>query len=168
MDENECAARELHEGDRSKIAINDERTGVMVTMEMPPLRRGDFPDDETFEAAVASQKRREYAAMTDEIDISGLDKCEVLFALYEATSPMGLGFLQARGDVTVEDVRELIREWMKRNWWEPNHFPYIDYLWGRPLKVDLSGDAFDGRLFDRDAGAGEARAAVERLQEKKL
>jgi len=133
----------------------------MVMMEMPPLRRGDFPDDETFEAAVASQRRREYAAVTDEIDISGLDKCEVLFALYEATSPLGLGFLQARGDVTVEDVRVLVSAWS-----DDGRFPYIDYLWGRPLKVDLSGDAFDGRLFDRDAGAGEARAAVERLREK--
>jgi len=134
----------------------------MVMMEMPPLRRGDFPDDETFEAAVASQRRREHAAVSDEIDIAGLDKCEVLFALYEATSPMGMGFLQARGDVTVEDVRVLVSAWSDVE----RGFPYIDYLWGRPLKVDLSGDTFDGRLFDRDAGAGEARAAVERLREK--
>jgi hypothetical protein len=33
----------------------------------------------------------------------------------------------------------------------------FDYYFGRPLKVDLSGDEFDPWLYDRDAGTGAAK-----------
>jgi len=37
---------------------------------------------------------------------------------------------------------------------------YFDYLYGRVLKVDLSKDEFDERLYDRDCGEGAAQRAV--------
>ena len=41
---------------------------------------------------------------------------------------------------------------------------YFDYLYGRVLKVDLSGDGFDERLYDRDCGEGAAQRAVDSIR----
>lgn len=37
---------------------------------------------------------------------------------------------------------------------------YFDYLHGRVMKVGLSGDTLDPRLYDRDNGKGAALAAL--------
>ena len=37
---------------------------------------------------------------------------------------------------------------------------YFDYVHGRVLKVDLNGEAFSPRLYDRDNGPGAARQAL--------
>lgn len=89
------------------------------------------------------------------INIKGLDKAEVLKALYDRSHIQGMGWLQAVPDgfVTVEHCRELLHE-----------DTYFDYLYGRVLKVDLSGDEFDERLYDRDCGAGAARQAINKLR----
>ena len=91
------------------------------------------------------------------IDISGLDKAEVLLALYNASHVQGYGFIQAVDNYTLEDAR---RDY------EASHDKYFDYLHGRVLKVDLSGDEFDPRLFDRDCGEGAAYYAIEELRNK--
>ena len=44
---------------------------------------------------------------------------------------------------------------------------YFDYLHGRVLKVDLSGDEFDERLYDRDCGEGAAQRAVDSVRAEK-
>ena len=41
---------------------------------------------------------------------------------------------------------------------------YFDYLHGRVLKVELSGDEFDERLYDRDCGEGAAQRAVDSIR----
>lgn len=41
---------------------------------------------------------------------------------------------------------------------------YFDYLRGRVLKVDLSGDTFDTFLFNRDLGEGAAEAIIADLR----
>ncbi len=89
------------------------------------------------------------------IDIKGLDKAEVLKALYDNSHIQGLGFLQAvpDGTVTVEHCRELLK-----------HQTYFDYLYGRILKVDLSGDEFEERLYDRDNFPGSAARAISHLR----
>lgn len=68
------------------------------------------------------------------LDIKGLDKAEVLKALYDSSHVQGMGFLQAvpEGTVTVDLCRKLLKQ-----------STYFDYLYGRVLKVCLSGDAFD-------------------------
>ena len=85
------------------------------------------------------------------IDIKGLDKAEVLKALYDNSHVKGMGFLQAvpAGTVTVDHCRELLKQ-----------STYFDYLYGRVLKVDLSGDKFDERLYERDNGFGSAGRAI--------
>lgn len=93
------------------------------------------------------------------VDITGLDKAEVLLALYNNSSCKGLGFLAGIvDDYTLQDARRDIDEC-------PDH--YFDYLRGRVLKVDLSGDSFDSWLYDRDNGEGAAEAAIKALKEKK-
>lgn len=89
------------------------------------------------------------------IDIKGLDKAEVLKALYDHSHVQGLGFLQAvpEGTVTVEYCRELLK-----------NSTYFDYLHGRVLKVDLSGDTFEEWLYDRDCGVGAAKRAVDSVR----
>lgn len=89
------------------------------------------------------------------VDITGLDKVEVLYALYNASHVQGLGFLQAVDNYTLEDAR---RDY------EASDDKWFDYLHGRVLKVDLSGNEFNPRLFDRDCGNGAAAAAIEKLR----
>lgn len=87
------------------------------------------------------------------VDIKGLDKARVLKALYDHSHAQGLGVLQASGPITVEHCAELLEKQT-----------YFDYLYGRVLKVDLSGDEFDERLYDRDCGEGAAQRAVDSIK----
>ncbi len=102
------------------------------------------------------------------IDISGLDKAELLAALYNASEPLGMGILQARpGDMTIDEARELIGHGDDH----ARHYPdivrpsmYFDYVYGRPLKVDLSGDTMSQSLYDRDHGQGAAERIITALR----
>ena len=91
------------------------------------------------------------------VDIKGLDKARVLKALYDHSHVQGSGFLQAVPDgvVTVEHCEMLL-----------GSQTYFDYLHGRVLKVDLSGDEFDERLYDRDCGKGAAQRAVDSIRDE--
>lgn len=91
------------------------------------------------------------------INIKGLNKAEVLKALYDRSHVQGMGWLQAVPDgfVTIEHCEELLESQT-----------YFDYLYGRVLKVDLSGDEFDEGLYDRDCGAGAAMQAIAKVHAK--
>ena len=85
------------------------------------------------------------------IDLKGKNKAEVLAALYNASRPQGLGFLSFDAAfMTKKEARALL----------DSGRTYFDYLKGRVLKVDLSGDELDPRLYDRDNGQGAAAAAL--------
>lgn len=92
------------------------------------------------------------------IDIKGLDKAEVLLALYEGSRVLGLGILQARDTYTLEDAKKD---------YEESYDKYFDYHYGRLMKVDLSGDEFNDVLYDRDLGDGHACAIIDELKRKK-
>lgn len=111
--------------------------------------------------------------MSEAIDIKGIDKAELLAALYNNSRPMGMGFLQAReGVMTVEQARAEIesgddssRMFGKNS--AGNRELYFDYLRGRPLKSNLGGDTFDPWGYDRDnGGTGTAARIIARLREK--
>lgn len=94
------------------------------------------------------------------IDIKGLNKAEVLKALYDGSHIQGMGFMQAVPDgfVTVEHCQQLLEE---------TAYPYFDYLYGRVMKIDLSSDeSFEERLYDRDNGPGAAQRVIDRLRNK--
>lgn len=98
-----------------------------------------------------SKRRKEMAT----ISLKGLNKGKVLAALYNASHPQGLGILHFDPDpMTLEQAEFLLKRQTD-----------FDYLKGRVLKVDLSGDEFDPWLYDRDNGEGAAAAAIESCQE---
>lgn len=90
----------------------------------------------------------------NKINIAGLDKAEVLAALYNASRPLGMGFLNATaGDMSAEEARKYVDQGVKSEL-------YFDYLQGRVMKVDLAEDSLDPRLYDRDNGPGAAERAL--------
>ena len=95
--------------------------------------------------------------MSDVIDITGIGKPELLAALYNNSKPIGLGFLQATPEsMTYREAEIIIEQQGKR----------FDYLKGRPLKCDLSGDTFDPWGYDRDnGGPGSALRVVQAVRD---
>jgi len=89
------------------------------------------------------------------ISLKGCDRSAVLAALYNRARPLGLGLIHYTPEpMTVDEARRLL----------DNPGPhYFDYVKGRVLKVDLSGDTLDPSLYDRDNGPGAAREALAHL-----
>ena len=102
--------------------------------------------------------------MENTIDISKLDKAEVLAALYNDSKQQGMGFMHSRGAVGMskEDAAKEI-EAVKRERGEGKVSIRFDYLHGRVMKVELGGDTLDPWLYDRDNGQGAAARALEPL-----
>ena len=88
-----------------------------------------------------------------ELDISKLNKAQVLAALYNASKPLGLGIL----DYDVLPMREKEASQLLKV------STSFDYLKGRIMKVDLSKSEFDPWLYDRDNGQGAAARIVGNL-----
>ena len=102
------------------------------------------------------------------IDISGIDKAELLAALVNAARPLGMGFLHDDGKpMTKSDAQKWIDQEGSH---DTRNFPgrrlYFDYVKGRPIKSDLSSDMLDPRLYDRDQGQGAAERVVQTLRKK--
>jgi hypothetical protein len=109
--------------------------------------------------------------MIKSVDITGLDKAELLAALYNGSRQFGAGFLHAAGanDITIEHAKEIIKGKPSTGLlpWEledAKHFRF-DYVHGRVLKVYIGGDSFCPSLYDRDMGEGAAARVVERLRD---
>lgn len=115
---------------------------------------------------VLEQRRRdaeEGPPLPPEVDITGLDKAEVLCALYEVAKPLGFGHLHYKpGPMPIDRARELIEAHSLAD-----GRMMFDYVAGRVLKVDLGGDTFKPWLFDRDNGKGAAAAAIAALRARK-
>lgn len=85
------------------------------------------------------------------IDLKNMNKAEVLAKLYNASRAQGMGFLQASSaEMTVQEAQKLL----------DSGDGNFDYLNGRVMKIDLSGDELDPWLYDRDNGQGAAAAAL--------
>jgi hypothetical protein len=91
------------------------------------------------------------------INIAGLDKAAVLATLYNHSRQQGLGFLHTRSALPMSDDQAAAEL-------NANPHGYFDYLHGRVMKVDLTGEELDPRLYDRDNGAGAAARAIGQLQ----
>lgn len=84
------------------------------------------------------------------IDISHIGKAEALRRLYNASKPLGMGFLHFTAEeMTLSEAESLVAS-----------NTYFDYLKGRVMKVDLTMPEFDPRLYDRDNGQGAAERAI--------
>ncbi len=85
------------------------------------------------------------------MNIANLNKAEVLAALYNRAQPQGLGFLHyTLRNMTVEQAQEIL----------DGGTTYFDYLKGRVMKVDLSGDDLHTILYNRNNGPEAAEMAL--------
>ena len=96
------------------------------------------------------------------VSIEGLDKAAVLAALYNASAPLGMGFLQYKPEpMTVDAANAVLNEYGS-----PALF---DYLHGRLMKIDIpslaDGDKIDPGLYDRDMGEGQAERVIDILRQ---
>lgn len=91
------------------------------------------------------------------ISLRGLSKGEALAALYNASRPLGMGFLHYDPKpMTAEEGEKLVATQK-----------YFDYLKGRVMKVNMDGDDLETWLYDRDNGPGAAERAITELRKSK-
>lgn len=105
----------------------------------------------------------------DRLDIRGLDKAEVLAALYNSAKPLGMGWLHFDPTpMTVAEAQEVINAGGNAAGdypaWPSRNKMYFDYFKGRVMKVDISGDELYTGLYDRDNGEGAAERALSSLR----
>jgi hypothetical protein len=97
------------------------------------------------------------------MNIKGLNRADVLAALYNASHPQGMGMLHFDPTpMTTEEAQALIDEQSKRP--RGAFEAYFDYLKGRVMKIGFKGDEIDPRLYDRDLGDGAAERAIASLR----
>lgn len=99
------------------------------------------------------------------VSIAGLDKAEVLLALWQASQMQGMSFLGflGSGELTLEQAQKEVQE-RKHIGFDGKDSIYFDYLNGKVMKVDIGQDEFDARLYDRDNGEGSAQRAIDNLK----
>lgn len=89
------------------------------------------------------------------VSIAGLDKAAVFAALFNGARAQGLGFLQYNPKpMTPAEAQKRFG----------GRFESFDYVDGRVMKIDLSGDEFDPWGYDRDNGAGAAQRVIDTLR----
>jgi hypothetical protein len=110
--------------------------------------------------------------MSQKINIAGLDRAELLAALYNRAKPQDfLGRLQyRRGDMTPEAAGDLLDtrdSFFARGATEYDgcqSYTEFHSVKGRVLNVDIGGDILDATGYDEANGEGAAAAVVARLR----
>lgn len=97
------------------------------------------------------------------VDISDLEKSEVLAALYNESSRRVSGKSDGPEVMTVEDAANYIAGKVT------GHIElYFDHLYGRPLKVGIGGSSFDPWRYDQNNGGdGTAQRVIDELRKAK-
>lgn len=107
--------------------------------------------------------------MSDTISIQGLDKAALLAALYNASRPLGMGMMHYDPAPMTRDAAQAIIDGRGDDLTAMLGFSrgtlVFDYLKGRVMKVDLSGDTLRTWGYNRDNGASAAEAVVAALRE---
>lgn len=86
------------------------------------------------------------------IDIKGLNKAEVLAALYNLSGTRSVLAVHIP-PMSVEQAQAILDE----------GDTYFDYLKAKVMKVELGGDTLDTRLYDRDNWDGAGKEALQHL-----
>ncbi len=104
------------------------------------------------------------------IPIGDLDKADLLAALVNYSHSRGLGIVQDNKKyMTIEEAREWVESGRSHDTAPAGHKTlYFDWVKGRPIKCDLSGDSMDVRLYDRDNGQGSAALVVQTLRAARI
>ena len=89
------------------------------------------------------------------VSILGLDKAQVLKALWENSKAQGMSFLALpqSNSITVYECAAALSRNLS-----------INYFAGKVIKTDFSGDSFDAWDYDRDNGEGAAQRAVDSIR----
>jgi hypothetical protein len=90
------------------------------------------------------------------VDIKGLDKAEVLVALWKKSYEVGLSYNPSGKPLTVREARRIIK----------GKYYSFDYCKGRVIKCNISGDEFDPWRYDRENGSGAAKRAIDELRKE--
>lgn len=89
------------------------------------------------------------------MDISKLNKADVLAVLYNNAKPRGLGFLHyTPAEMTREEAQKLL---------DKSEYKYFDYVNGRVIKIDMSTNDLHTGLYNRDNGLNAAERAIASL-----
>lgn len=92
------------------------------------------------------------------IDISKKDKAEVLAALYNGSSPQGMGiFHYDSALMTKEEAAKFLENTPDKS---------FDYLKGRVMKINLHDDILKTTLYNQDVGKGMAELIITELPDK--
>ncbi len=103
------------------------------------------------------------------VNIAGLDKVELFAALYNYAKPLGMGMLHYDPKPLTKEAAAILMgqgDDTQRMFGSSRGGLYFDYVKGRPLKIDLSGDELDTYLYNRDQGDGAAERIVAELRAK--
>lgn len=99
--------------------------------------------------------------MGENIDIKGVSKAKILAALWNASKQQGMGFIHNRGargqHMTTEEAQAEIDSRLALS---TRKEIYFDYLHGRVMKVNLTGDVLDTGGYDMDNGTHAAAHAL--------
>jgi len=99
------------------------------------------------------------------VNIAGLDKAELLAALVNGAKPLGLGFLHDTGAaMTKAEAQRWVDEGRGHDMGIPQAPMSFDYVCGRPIKCDISGNEMRTDLYNRDQGDGAAERVVASLR----
>ena len=90
--------------------------------------------------------------MTNTIFIEKSWRPAALAALYNESKPQGMDFLQFDPEMITPMETETLLE----------NSPYFDYLKDRIMKIDLTDEDTDTRLYDQNNGKNACERALER------
>jgi hypothetical protein len=95
------------------------------------------------------------------VSIKGLDKAEVLIALWKGSHAHGLSLLGSvdAGILDIEKAKHCIEKA------KAHGRLYFDYLLCHVIKCYITDDEFDPRLYDRVCGEGRAEEVIKALRE---
>ena len=90
------------------------------------------------------------------VDISGLNRAEVLATLYNNSRPLGMGFLHYDPTpMTINEAATLLKDGKG----------YFDYLKGRVMKISFDeSDELSTYLYNRDNGEGKVEELIYTLR----
>jgi len=97
------------------------------------------------------------------IDISKMDKADVLAALYNNSRPLGMGYLHFDPTPMTRDEASVLLKEQEHTTYNGGKSIYFDYLKGRVMKVELATNSLDPWGYDRDNGEGAAGCALAHL-----
>ena len=89
----------------------------------------------------------------EKINIKGINKCDLVMALHAGSfNAQASIYFGSNPPLTPGDALAASGQ-------------YIDYLNGRVMKVDVSGNDFEPDIYDRDMGDGAAAKIVDLLRD---